>query len=122
VLARIQQHIAERDSHFAWSREGAVVIASLQHGTSASEDAIHRARQPRSKALDSVRQRTGALRFDEQVHVIVLQRKLDDAKVGPTRHRAQGTLHFANQAKRSQRGNFPAHAERDQARMSSGKR
>ena len=117
VLSRVEEHVAKRRSHLPGRAERAVVIAAVEHRSPPLEDPIHGPREARGQALHPIRQGRDALRFDEQVDVIVLERVVDDAEVCALRDRAERALHFANQAHRSQRRHVAANANRHQAGM-----
>jgi len=115
MLSRVENHVRKRRSHLPGRAERAVVIAAVEHRSAAIEDPIHGPSEASGQALHSIRQGCDALRFDEQVDVIVLERVVDDAKICSFRDRAERVLHLANQARRSQRGHVPANANRHQA-------
>jgi hypothetical protein len=81
VLSRVENDIRERRSYLPRRAERAVVVSPVEHRSPPTEDPIHRPSEARSQALHPIRQGRGALRFDEQVDVIVLERVLDDPKV-----------------------------------------
>lgn len=87
MLSRIQQHVGERRSHLPRRAERAMVITPVEHGSAPIEDPIHCPSQACAKALHSVRQRRGPLRFDDKMDVVVLERILDDAEVCSFRDR-----------------------------------
>jgi hypothetical protein len=89
MLAGIQERIRQRSPYLPGRAERAVVVAAVEHRPAPIEDAIHGASQTRGKALHSVRKGCGALRFDEQMDVIVLERVVDDAEVRALRDRAE---------------------------------
>ena len=102
MLSRVEKDVRKRSSYLPGRAERAVVIAAVEHRSPPIEDPIHGPSQARSNTLDPIRQGRGALRFDEQVDVIVLERVLDDTKVCALRDRAERVFHLANQANRSQ--------------------
>jgi hypothetical protein len=55
--------------------------ASIQDGPGATEDAIHRSREPRTERLHAARERPVVERLDDQVNVIALQRVMDYAEI-----------------------------------------
>jgi len=81
MLTRVQQYIRERGSYLPGRAERAVVIAAVENRSPPIEDAIHGPSEARGEALHAIRQGRDALRFDEQVDVIVLERVVDDAEV-----------------------------------------
>jgi len=117
MLTRVQQDVRKRRSYLPGRAERAVVITAVEYRSPPIEDPIHRASQARGQALHPIRQRCDALRFDEQVDVIVLERVVNDAEVCALRDRAERALHLANQAHRSQRWHVLANTNRHQTRM-----
>jgi len=120
MLSRVEEYIRKRGSHLAGRAERAVVIAAVENRSAPTEDAIHGPSEARGKALHPIRQSRDALRFDEQVDVIVLERVVDDAEVRASCDRAKRVLHLPNQAHRSQGRHVPANANRHQAGRRSG--
>ena len=121
MLPRVEEHVAKRRSHLPGRAERAVVIAAVKNCSAPTKDPIHGPSQARGEALHPIAQGRDALRFDEQMHVIVLQRVVHDAEVCALRDRAERVLHFANQVQRSQGRYVPANANRHQAWMALGK-
>ncbi len=117
MFACVENHVRKRGSNLPGRAECAVVIAAVESRSPPIEDAIHGPSEARGQALHPVRKGRGALRFDQQVDVIVLQRVVDDAEVSAFRDCAERALHRANQAHRSQRRHVPANANRHQARV-----
>ena len=117
MLSRVVEYMSERGSHLSGRAECAVVVAAVENRSPSIEDAVHGPSEARGQALHPIAQGRDALRFDEQVDVIVLQRIVHDAEVCASRDRAERVLHFANQAQRSQGRHVPANAHRHQSRV-----
>jgi hypothetical protein len=102
MLTSVEERIRQRGSYLPGRAERSVVVAAVEHRSPPTEDPIHRPRQARIQALHPIRHGCGALRFDQQVDMIVLERVLNDPEICALRDRAERALHFANQAHRSQ--------------------
>ena len=102
MFAGVEERIRQRRAHLSGRPERAVVVAAIEYGSAPIKDPIHGPGQTGGQALDPIRQGRSALRFDEQVDVIVLERVVHDAEVRAYCDLAKRTLHLANQAHGSQ--------------------
>jgi hypothetical protein len=100
VLSCVEEYVGERGANLPWRAEGVVVIAAVENRTPPVKDPIHGPREARGRALHPVRQGRGALRFDEQMDVVVLERVVDDAEVPAFRDCAERALHFGGCVRR----------------------
>jgi hypothetical protein len=121
VLSRVQQHVRERSPHLAWRAEHAVVVAAVENRSTAAKDAVDRPRETRSDALQPIAERMNALRLDQQVDVVVLERVVDDPEARTARDLTERALHLAHQPHRSQGRHVGEDAHRHQAWQAPGK-
>src|SRR5262245_13454996 len=80
VPSRVQQDVRERAPYLARTAETPVVVAAVEHGPAPTARAIHRSRQPRCDALHPARERVFAMRLDDQMRVVSLERVVRDAE------------------------------------------
>ena len=78
MLSRVEENVHKRHAHLPGCAERAVVIAAVENRPSPTEDPIHGPSEARGQTLHPIRQGCDALRFDEEVDVIVLERVVDD--------------------------------------------
>jgi len=83
MAACVQEDVRQRPTHLARRSEKAMVVTPVQHRAAPSTHAIDRARETRRDALHAVREGLLAVRLDDQVGVIALQRVVGDAEVAP---------------------------------------
>jgi hypothetical protein len=62
-----------------------MMVAAIEHRTAAAEDSVHRSCETCGDALHPARESRRARRFDQKVDVVVLDRVVNDAEVGPLR-------------------------------------
>ena len=72
MLASVVQDVDQGIPYFARRPERASVVAIAPDPSMSTEGAIDRLRQTDHQALDAARESCGVVRFDEQVHVVVL--------------------------------------------------
>jgi hypothetical protein len=72
MLASVVQDVDQRISYFARRPERASMVAIAPDASMSAEGAIDGLRQADRQALDAARESCGVVRFDEQVHVVVL--------------------------------------------------
>jgi hypothetical protein len=77
VLARVLEHVSQREPHFLGSAQDVSVESIAEHAPAASPDAIQASRDPDAQALHPERQRIAILGFHDQVDVIALDRVVD---------------------------------------------
>jgi len=121
MLARIEKDVRKRRPDFTRRPERAVVVSPVQDCAAPTEDPVHCARESRSETLDSIRERRSAVGFDQQVHVIVLERVVDDAEIPALAERSERYFDLTHEARGSHRGHVAADADRHQARVALGK-
>ena len=80
MLAQIVEHVDERIAYFARCSEQPSVEAIRPHATTARERGVDGLGHANGESLDPTRESRGRVRFDEQVHVVVLNAELDHAK------------------------------------------
>lgn len=116
MLARIQQHVGERRTHFPRRAQRTMVISPVEHRSAPFKNPIHSPSQTRVEAFHPVGQGGCTFGLDEEVNMIVLERVMDDAEVGALRDLSQRALDFANEAHRPQGGDIRTNADRHEAR------
>jgi hypothetical protein len=89
VLSRIQENVGKRSSRLSGGAERAMVVAAVKNRSMPIEDPIYGASKSRGQALHPIREGRGALRFDQQVDMIVLERVVNHAEVCPLRDCAE---------------------------------
>ena len=83
VFLVILEHIDQRITNLPWAFEVSTVPAVCPEAAAATEHAIHTSRNSHQQTAKPGRQRTAVFRLDDQMHVIVLQRIVHDAKPIP---------------------------------------
>ena len=79
MLTTIQQDVDERVPYFERRRQHAGVVAIAPNSsTTAAEHAVDRLGEPRREALHATDERWLAVRLDDQVHVVGLDREVHD--------------------------------------------
>jgi hypothetical protein len=81
VLSKVREHVNERISHLPWRRERATMPAIGPEPAASSNESVHVEGDADGEAADAGGQRSLVARFDNQVQVIPLSRKVKDAKV-----------------------------------------
>ena len=80
MLAEVVQHVDQRIPHLSWRGEGTRVIAVAKDATLSPEDAIGGLGDADGEPLDAAGEGSGAVGFDQQVHVIGLHAELRQRK------------------------------------------
>ncbi len=80
------------------------VVAPVEDPPRAVEGAVHRPRQTRGHRLHAVPQRLLCRRFHQQVHVVSLDRVVNDAEIPPLARLAQTAAEDLQEAPASERG------------------
>ena len=115
--SRVEQHVRDRVPHLPRGLEHAVVIPIREHLPGAPERAVHREREERRDRLHPAPERLHALRLDDQVRVIVLDRVVDEPHLLPHAAAPKRGLDLPRDVGIAQRGKPRNHAQRDVARM-----
>jgi hypothetical protein len=74
MMARVQQHVPERVSHFARGAKEPEMIAIGEHRTAPAPDPVHRAREPRADGLHAASERVAVARLHDEMSVVALER------------------------------------------------
>lgn len=82
MLPSVEQNIPETGSDLSWRPERAAVIAICEDSTTPPKRPIDSLCQPDADALHPAAERPGAVRLDEQMHVVALKRIVHDPKGG----------------------------------------
>jgi hypothetical protein len=122
MAPRVQQHVGERAPHLARGAEAAVVIAAVEHRAAPLRRAVQRAREPCRDALHPARERVLAVRLDDQVRVVALERVVVDAEVAALGGLGEGAAELAHEGDGAKGGHADAHAERHVHRCVDGNR
>jgi len=122
MVACLQQHVPKGIPHFARRLQHATMVAIRQHRPNALEDPVHRPREARADGLHATRRGVTVGRFDEQVHVIRLQRVVHHPEVSTLRGVAEAVLEDANERGGTERRDVRAHAKRHVCGVAGGKR
>jgi hypothetical protein len=83
VVPCIHQHVGERVPHLARAGEDALVVALGEHSAGAPERAVHGEREARAERLHRAPERGAIARLDDQVHVVALDRVVDEPEARP---------------------------------------
>ena len=81
VPSRVQQHVGQRVPHFARCAQDVQVVAIGEHGPVKAEDTVHGPGKSRTERLHSAREIARARGLDHGVHVIVLDRVVNQPEV-----------------------------------------
>ncbi|HEY8072638.1 MAG TPA: hypothetical protein VIF62_00970 [Labilithrix sp.] len=85
MLARVGEHVDERIADLGRCRELAAMVAVAPKTAATAEARVRAAREADDGAAKSPRERVVVARFDDEMDVIGLNRKMDDLKVVATR-------------------------------------
>jgi hypothetical protein len=122
VAARIQQHVGERTSHLAQGAQRAVVVAAVEHPPAAPGDPVQRTRQPCRDALHPACEGVLAVRLDDQVRVVALERVVVHAEVAALGRFREGPAPLPDEASVAKRREVRLHAQRNVHRAVHGHR
>jgi len=78
VLTKIREHVEQRVPHLSRGLELVAVPAIGPERTAATEKAVHVKRNADGNAADSAGQGSLVARFDDEVNVVPLHRKMED--------------------------------------------
>jgi hypothetical protein len=92
VAARIEKHIGDRASNLTRSSQDTDVAAIGKHTAAAMKDAVDATRKTRGDRLQPTREIPRASRFDDHVHVVALDRVVNETKSTPLARRAPASL------------------------------
>jgi hypothetical protein len=113
MATRVQEYVREGPAHLARRAQAAVVVAAVEHRPAAAAHPVHGAREPGTDAHHAARECFLAVRFDDQVRMVSLQRVVRDAEVPTLFRLRQRAPPLMDQAAAPQRGHARAHAQRD---------
>ena len=117
VVARIQEHVAQRVVHLARRPQQPVVIALRQYGSTMLGHPVDRTRESRPDALHPAPQRRLVSRFDDEVRMVSLKRVLHQAKPGPLAPDGKRATDLVHDRHRPERRHPFARAQRDVRRQ-----
>ena len=117
VPARVQQHVGNRVPDLPRRPQHVHVAAIGEHAPSAVKDAVHATREARGDRLHPAREVPSAGRLDDHVHVVVLDRVVNQPKPAPLARLAPASLQLGHQPRSPERRNVLAHLQRDVTRM-----
>jgi hypothetical protein len=80
VLAEVQQHVDHARPHLPRRRQRAGVIPVADDFASAAEGAVDRERQPDGQPMHAAARAARLIPLDDEVPVVLLDRKMDHAK------------------------------------------
>ncbi len=103
VTARVEQDVSQRAANLSGSTQQPVVIAAVEHGAALTGDPVDRSREACGDALHAAREGVLALRLDDQVRVIVLERVVHDAEVPPLARLGERTPELSDEGAAPQR-------------------
>ena len=115
VFSRVQQDVRKRRPHFPGRSECPMMVSARRAPLRDDRRTDSRPARARGQALRPASHGAGALRFDQQVDVIVLNRILDHTEIPALRHSGDRSLELLNEAQRPQGRDIPADAKRHQA-------
>ena len=81
MLLEVHQDVDQRVTDRAWGGQRARVIAAVPHPPPASERPVHGAREPDRETPSSSGKRATVPRLGEQMHVVVLDREMNDPEI-----------------------------------------
>ena len=116
VLACVQQHVRHRPTHLRRRTFHRMVEAIRQHPSHAPEHPVHAPCKACSQALHAVRKTHLALRLDQEVRVVVLDRVMHHPEPVPLRALAQRLPERPHETTAAQGRHIVQHAQRDQHR------
>lgn len=122
VAPRVEQHVGQRVSHLARRAQNAHVRSVVERAANTPEHTIDGPRESRRERFHAVRQIAGARGLDDRVHVIGLDRVVDQPEAPALPHAAEGALRLRDESSRSQRRYLASHADRHVAGMPRGER
>jgi len=76
----VLKYLNQRVAHLAGRAQRSRVISIRPHPTAVAEDAVHTLCDPDGKALETAREGTSVYRFDDEMDVVILNRKLDETQ------------------------------------------
>jgi hypothetical protein len=103
--ARILEHVRDRVPYFARRAQHVGVVAIREHPTRPTEHSVHGSSEPRADRLHPAPESLSALRLDDEVGVIALQRVVHEPKVPALARSRERSLHLAHQLHGPQRRN-----------------
>ena len=115
VLLDVRQDVHERVPDLARCREPPCVVSVRPDGTAATKRSIAASRGTNDEALDSARERPRPVRLYQQMHVVALNREMQDTErmVGSSRQRGgDGVEDAAGAERRQARGCPQRHVDR----------
>jgi len=112
MSARIEQDISQHVPHLSRRSQNVAVEAVCKHGSAKPEDTVHGSREPRTDGLHSACEIAVACRFDDQMHVIGLDRVMNDSETSALARSRQVALPFSYEPPRAQRGESSSHLQR----------
>jgi hypothetical protein len=112
VLPPVLQDVLEGVSHLARRGECVRVISVGEDGATSPERAVHGLRDADGKPLEPARETRRLVRLHHQVHMIHLNRELDDTKPLPRRV-GERVAHARKEPRAAQRRNTPRRAKGD---------
>jgi hypothetical protein len=117
VAPCIEEHIGNRVPHFSGCLQDVNVATIGEDRARSVPDAIHRARESRDDGLQSARQIMRATRLDDQVHMVALDRILNQTEPAAVACLAPASLELVHQLCRPKLVNFLSNLECHVARM-----
>ena len=111
VSACIEQDVGEGPAHLARRAQAAVVVAAVEHRPAAATHPIDGAREPGANAHHAAGERLLAVRLDDQVRVVSLERVVRDTEASALARLGQGAPPLVDKRPRRSEGT-PGHTRR----------
>src|SRR5215831_16519643 len=113
VTSRVEQHVGERVPHLARRAQHVEMEAVREHRSAPAEDPVHGSRDARTDGLHSAGEIACARRLDDQMHVIVLDRVMDEPEAPAVARRSEAALELAYEPHGTERRQSAPHLQRD---------
>jgi len=117
VVAVIEQHVTQCPVYLERRAQRAQVIATVEHLAAALKETVRELADPRTDALHPAGHRMVAVRLDQQVHVIALDRVVHDPEAVPDAGLAQGGTEPSHEPRLAQARYAASQPDRDMDRQ-----
>lgn len=112
VLPGIEQNVAQNVSDLAGRAQHAQMVPIGQHRPTTAEDPVRSACEPRADRDHPAAQQRRSVRFDEEMHVIALQRVVDESEPFALARRRHADLELTHEPRRAKRWDVGTNAYR----------
>ena len=116
MAARIEQHVCESVTHLSRCPQNVEVIAVREHPPAPTKNPIHGPRYARTDRFHSRGEIPLARRLDDRVHVVVLDRVVNQAEAPAFTRRSEAAFQRTYDLHAEQRRKPAPHLQRDVTR------